>query len=164
MHLLHPYIRAVSPQHLLSSSPIKSIITHKCGWTTSQWLLCVHETSHPIRVWAVDARLLLQPPVLSTGADNCPASKTHKVSHTWMWHQLFSPPSLFSASHNAYSKHMSSYIQELEPWQQGQIQTILSTNIWKRRRIQCACQAGNEEQRRWRGREGGGSHFLLPFV
>lgn len=61
-------------------------------------------------------------------------------------HQHSSPPSLFSASHNIYSKHMSSPIQELKPWRRGEMQTSLLTNVWKTRQTQCACQAGNEER------------------
>lgn len=51
---------------------------------------------------------------------------------------------------------MSGLMQEPKPGRQGQIETMLLTNIWKTRGIECACRAGSEESR--------GGTAIFPFV
>lgn len=96
--------------------------------------------------------------------DNCLALKTHKVSHTLecgtKGHQHSSPPSLFSASHNIYSKHMSCPIQELKPWQQGQIQTMLLTISERRDGFNMLVK---QETRSEEEESIGGGHFFSPL-
>lgn len=139
--------------------------THWYGLTIGPRSLSDHGTFHPISVGMVMTVPPYGLPLLAfPGEEETTAysfKNTQSLECGTKEHQHSNLPSLFSASHYIYSKHTSCSIQELKPWQLGQIQTMLFTNIWKTSLIQCTCQAGNEqEEEKCRGR---GSHFLFFF-
>lgn len=108
-----------------------------CDLTARRQSLSLHSTSRPI------IRPFLWPPALSisqrTGAYNSLAFKIHTLECGTKGNRHSRLPSLFSASHNTYSKHMSCLIQG---WNQGNgvKDKPCSWQIYER---QCACQAGN---------------------
>lgn len=93
---------------------------HLCGLTTRLWSPSVHGTSHPIRV-----RVVMAVPYMASCSRHFSEKRSRQLhsvkktqSHTLecgtKGHKHSSPPSLFSASHNIYSKHMSGPIRELK--------------------------------------------------